>query len=102
MKKIKLLLLTGVVASLLSACGSSSIVGHWETADGEREFEFFSDGTYTSEKANYAGSYSIDGNRIRLGGILMADLTYTFKVSGDTLILYHDDGDVYREYDRVN
>ena len=52
----------------------------------------FSDGTYTSSKANYQGGYSVDGNRIKLDGYIAPDRTYTFKLSGNKLTLYYDDG----------
>jgi len=83
-----------VVALLitLAACGSDSskIVGRWEKTEGRgfSYLEFFSDGTYTSDKANYEGRYSIDGNRLKLSGILVEAMTCTFKIKGDTLSLY--------------
>ena len=52
-------------------------------------FEFFSDSTYSSDKDNYFGKdYTIEDGRIRLGGVLMSDLVYSYKLDGDTLILY--------------
>lgn len=105
MKKCKLFIILGLVMLLLTACSSSSaLLGKWEidgrgisvgTVGRISKIEFFSDGTYTSSAANYNGSYSVDGDRVRLSGMLMADLTYSFKVSGNTLTIYTDDGDEY-------
>lgn len=38
-----------------------------------------SDGTYVSDSANYDGTYSTDGNRLRISGILVSDRTFTFN-----------------------
>lgn len=103
-KIIKLLTVTGMLITILASCGSSSIVGHWERindASSFSEMEFFSDGTYTSSHSNYNGSYSIDGDRLRLGGILVSDRTFTFELSGDNLKLY-DDGELKYEFERVD
>lgn len=83
---------------LLVACGSSSgkLVGRWSKTDGGtsiNSLEFFSDGTYTSDYPNYYGSYSVDGNRIRLSGVLIEDMTMSFEVKDDTLTFYRDDGE---------
>jgi len=104
MKKIKLFMVMGLIATMLSACGasSSSLVGRWQVPDSSQKLEFFSDGTYDSSDANYSGGYSVDGNRIRLSGILMPDKTYTFSVSGNTLTFYNDDGKPMQEYKKVN
>ena len=82
----------------------SSIVGRWESVENTwmDELEFFSDGTYSSDKDNYFGSYTIEDGRIRLGGVLMSDLVYSYKLDGDTLILYEDDDDDGIEYRRVD
>lgn len=81
--------------SVLAACASSkSLSGRWIRTDGNAKFshiEFFSDGTYASSSSNYNGSYSIDGDRLRLSGILVEPLTYTFKVSKNTLTFYSGD-----------
>ncbi len=99
MKKVKkpiiFLVLCLLCISVLSACASSkSLNGRWTYTDGSAKFsyiEFFSDGTYTSSHANYNGSYSIDGDRLKLSGILVEPLTYTFDVSGDTLTFLNGD-----------
>ncbi len=82
--------------SILSGCSNStpkSLSGRYER-EGNADFsyiEFFSDGKYTSSKSNYEGDYSIDGNRLRLEGILVSSRTYYFKVSGDILMLSSDE-----------
>jgi len=91
---------------ILSGCSnntSNSLSGKY-VGEGNTDFnyiEFFSDGKYTSSSSNYEGDYSIDGNRIRLEGILVNSRTYYFKVSGDTLILSSDESfeysDVYKK-----
>lgn len=99
---------------LLAGCGSKSpsdlIVGQW-IIPGEEDhagttsqlvaLEFFSDGTYTSNHSNYSGGYSIDGDRIKLDGVLAEPLTFTFKLDDDTLTFYYDDGEVIYQYQRV-
>lgn len=107
MKKIKVLAIIGAIMLLLSSCGSSAskLVGQWESDRGQiSELEFFSDGTYTSDDPNHSGNYSVDGDRIRLQGILMSDLTYTFEINGNTLTFYKnsDDENPYAEYTKVN
>lgn len=94
-KSPKIIIALTLVAALLitlAACGSGSskIVGRWTKTEGSgfSYLEFFSDGTYTSNKVNYEGNYSIDGDRLKLSGILVEAKTYTFKIKGDTLSLY--------------
>lgn len=81
----------------------SSIIGRWESVENTwmDELEFFSDGTYSSDKDNYFGSYTAENGRLRLGGVLMSDLVYSYDLDGDTLILYEDDDDDGIEYRRV-
>lgn len=92
MKKIISLLAAIFMVISITACGSSksAIVGQWK--NGSFKMEFFSDGTYTSTDSNHFGSYSIDGDRIRLEGVLVEDWTYDFKIKGDTLTFYYDNG----------
>lgn len=99
---------------LLAGCGAKSpsdlIVGQW-IVPGEEDnagitsqlvaLEFFSDGTYTSNRSNYSGGYSIDGDRIKLDGVLAEPLTFTFDLDDNTLTFYYDDGEVMYEYQRV-
>lgn len=104
MKKI-ILIFTIISVIIISSCGNSAnkLIGHWST--GEKgtlsELEFFSDGSYVSSSSNYEGSYSVDSNRIRLNGILVDSLTFTFEVNNNSLILYDNDGDVYGEYSKL-
>ncbi len=97
MKNIKkvVALCLALCLCVLSACSSSdSLSGRWRKTDGTAEFsyiEFFSDGTYTTNDANYEGDYSIDGDRIRLSGVLVSPLAYTYQVSGDTLTFLSGD-----------
>lgn len=98
-KTILALILATILLVTLAACGSSSskIVGRWVSTDRTNDYsyiEFFSDGTYVTDWANYNGTYSIDGDRLRLSGRLVNDRIYTFKISGKTLNL---GGDIYEK-----
>lgn len=101
MKKFKLFLVLGIMLGLLSACGSaeSKLVGQWEDADGSKisEIEFFCDCTYTTNHPNYISRYSVHGDRIKLAGLLVEDLTYDIKVNSNILKFY-DTGEVEYEY----
>lgn len=97
------------VIVVLTGCGKSPekyIIGSWDRTVGEEtwavpfsEIEFFSDGTYASDSANYNGNYSITGDRIMLSGILVTPLTFTFEVSKDTLSLY-EEGELIAEFEK--
>ena len=91
-----------VVVVLLSKFGGSNIVGRWESVEDAffDELEFFSDGTYTSDHSNYFGSYSIEGNRLRLSGVLFKDRIYTFELRGNKLTLVYENEYVYK-YEKV-
>ena len=80
---------------------NGSLVGRWVAVKHRwmDELEFFSDGTYSSDKAKYFGSYTAENGRLRLDGVLMEDLVFSYELKGDTLIIYDDvneDGDEYR------
>ena len=95
MKILKTLAFVIATITILTSCGGSKLTGRWQDTESSRHYlEFFSDGTYKSDDVNYAGSYSVDGDRMRLSGILMEDITCTFKVSGNRLTIYNDDGEV--------
>ncbi|MBR5565305.1 MAG: hypothetical protein IKW08_03965 [Roseburia sp.] len=85
-----------IIVSVFCGCQSmkGKIAGRWEKIEGSglSTLEFFSNGTYTSDSPNYSGSYSIDGNRIRLEGILVETKVYTFEVDGNSLSLENDSG----------
>ncbi len=109
-KKYKIIMLCVIVCIIIVAYIGSQlhddnhlIVGRWEEVGDcwMDELEFFSDGTYSSDKDNYFGSYTIENGRIRLGGVLMSDLVYSYDLDGDTLILYKKDIDNGDEYRRV-
>ena len=82
-----------LLISALCSCGGNSyetpkrLSGRYnEVSSTPYEYlEFFSDGKYTSSHPNYEGDYSIDGNRIRLEGVLVDSEIYYFRVKGDTL-----------------
>lgn len=86
-----------ICITVFAACGNPAdkLVGRWSKTSGGTSInylEFFSDKTYKSDYSNYNGSYSIDGNRIRLSGVLVEDMTMNFEVNGDNLIFYSDNG----------
>lgn len=109
MKKRKLII--GIVScillfGILSGCGGKApkaLSGRYIGQDKTRfsSLEFFSDGKYTSSHSNYEGNYSIDGNRIRLEGVLVDSVIYYFKASGNTLELSYDEDfknpDIYKK-----
>ncbi len=99
MKKLKILIITTILMTLMTSCGGSSLVGQWKC--GSSTLEFFSNGTYKSNDPNYYGDYSVDGDRLMLEGVLMPSVTTTFKVSGDTLTMYDDNGNIDGEYTRI-
>ena len=103
-----ILLIIALCLTALCACGSpqKALSGRWESTNGSIGFntlEFFEDGTYTSSHANYNGSYSVDGDRIKLNGVLASPMTFTYKLDGDTLTLYYVGGskDQAGVYERV-
>lgn len=95
--------------SFFGNIGSSGndILGRWEGVDEDirRPFdklEFFSDNTYDSDDSNYFGAYSIDGDRIRLEGVLVSPLDCTFTVKKDVLTIHSDTWNGTWEYKRVD
>lgn len=100
MKKFLSIILAVILTISIASCGGNKLAGKWIAENGGTfsGIEFFSDGTYSSSESNYSGGYSTDGNRIRLNGILMPDITFTFKVKGDKLTFTDDHGDeeIYR------
>lgn len=105
-KQLALILaLTLIVAATFCGCQSkeNKIVGRWNKIDGGQftYLEFFSDGTYTSSHVNYSGNYSIDGDRIKLTGILVEAKVYTLEFEGNTMKLLYDNGTVYATFEKV-
>lgn len=84
-----------LLITLLGGCGSSqkSLSGKYigEKGSSFSSIEFFADGKYTSSHSNYEGNYSIDGNRIRLEGILVDSKIYYFRTNKNTLELSYDE-----------
>lgn len=99
MKKYLKFMLVVCLLFVMTSCGKPSLVGRWESESDH--LEFFSDGTYSSNDANYQGGYSVDGDRIKLQGYLMPDRTYTFKIQNNNLIFYNNDGEVMEEFKKV-
>ena len=102
-----ILVLIVMVLSLLTICScgkKNSIVGHWVATDLQsakiNEIYFYSDGTYSSSRSNYHGSYSIDGDRLRLEGFLVEDINATFEVKGAYMTLSFWTGDY--EYEKID
>ena len=88
---IVVVLVIVVVSATHFSNPEKAIIGRWESVSGGglsfRYIEFFSDGTYTSSHDNYQGTYSIDGNRIRLSGFLVSDRVWTFQFKGGKLVM---------------
>ena len=79
-----------------SGSGKGALVGRWEITDGYMSngwssiswLEFFIDGTYTLNTANYHGDYTFEGGRLKLEGILVYPMTYTIQIKGSQMIVY--------------
>lgn len=56
--------------------------------------EFFDDGTYTSDRPNLKGNFSITGNRIKFEGYLVEDVVETYEIDDGELHFLHDNGSV--------
>ncbi len=106
-----------LICITLPGCKSTEdmIIGQWEIVDAVgitagswnvtylKRLEFFNDGTYVSNHVNYSGNFSINSSRLKLTGILMPTLTYTFEIKGDALYLYpNSSSSSYIEYKRAN
>ena len=93
-----------LICAALPGCKSTEdmIVGYWDNVEGGSfsYLEFFSDGTYTSSHINYEGLYSIEGNRLKLSGILVESKTFSFEIKGDMLYLYNRSGDLLATFVR--
>lgn len=108
-KYLTILLSIVFVVGMLTGCGNSpekNIIGSWDRTVGEEtwsapfsEMEFFDNGTYASDDANYNGNYSITDDRIMLSGILVSPLTFTFEATKDTLSFY-EDGELIAEFEK--
>lgn len=58
-------------------------------------------GTYASNQSNHNGTYSVDGDRLRISGILVEDKTFTFQLKGDKLYLDASNGLEY-EFEKAD
>lgn len=108
MKKTLLISLTLLVV-LLTACGAGTkneIVGLWKSSGDESIFynsvEFFSDGTHITETPSWSGTYTTDGNRLRISGKLYGEV-FSFEITdnGNELILTNSLG-YSKTYNRAN
>lgn len=107
MKKLRLtscIMSVILLIGILCSCGNTKTLSGRYVCEGSGKFsyiEFFPDGKYTSSDPNYEGDYSINGNRIRLEGILVDSKVYYFKVKGKTLELSYtedfEDPDIYKK-----
>ena len=94
MKKMLLIALI-LLLVLLTACSSGTkndIVGLWKSSGDESIFynsiEFFSDGTHVTETQSWSGTYTTDGNRLRISGKLYGEVfLYEITDSGNKLTL---------------
>ncbi len=107
-KTIQILPLLIILVFLLCSCGNSTndIVGLWESSGSENIFynsvEFFSDGTHVTETPGWSGTYTTDGNRLRISGKLYSEV-FSFELSnnGNQLILTNSLG-YSKTYARAN
>ncbi|MBR5239810.1 MAG: hypothetical protein IKW04_04465 [Clostridia bacterium] len=110
MKKVLLITLVACILCL-TACGGggstkNNIVGLWKSSDGSDLFyntiEFFSDGTQMTEAASWSGTYTVEGNRLRISGKLYGEVfSYQITNNGNTLILTSESG-YSKTYTRAN
>lgn len=108
MKKALLITLVALVV-FLSACAGNTkndIVGLWKSSGDESIFynsvEFFSDGTHITETPGWSGTYTTDGNRLRISGKLYGEV-FSFEITdnGNELILTNELG-YSKTYARTN
>lgn len=94
---------------LFTTCGGSTksdIVGVWKSSGKESIFynsiEFFSDGTHVTETPVWSGTYTADGNRLRISGKLY-DEVFSFEITdnGNKLTLTNELG-YSKSYERAN
>ncbi len=97
MKKLTILIAALLTLTIFTACGGSNLTGRWTSVDGDYYIEFFSDGTYITDDANYSGDYSAENGRMKLSGILVPDLVFSYTKSGNTLKLTDESGET-REF----
>lgn len=88
--------MTDIIETFENKSTVSSMLGRWERNEGKgiQKLEFFNDGTYTSDHPNYNGNYSINGHRLKLSGILVDPLVYSFEIENNELILTPDSGEI--------
>lgn len=89
-----------LLVMMLTACGGSTqngIVGLWKSSGDESIFynsvEFFSDGTHVTETPGWSGTYTTDGNRLRISGKLYGEV-FSFEITdnGNKLTLTNNLG----------
>ena len=97
-KAIALSLMAVIVISMLVSCGGNSIVGKWQAEiEGETAaYEFKSDGTLemSGSGLTFSGTVKDDQHTITISFMGMENTDTTkFKIDGDTLTIYDEDGE---------
>lgn len=83
---------------VLAGCSGdgNSIAGKWVDSGGN-SIEFFSDGTFTTNRSDYYGTFVIDGDRIKLSSSLSSQpVIYTVSLSDQILTFVADNGSVFK------
>lgn len=104
MKKITGFIAMVLMLIMLTACGSSSLVGKWERTEGGfwSSIDFSSDGTYKTSGI-FSGDYTTEGDKLKLTIKVsgFGDRVYNYKVTNDILILDNDEDGEHAEFLRV-
>jgi len=95
---LAMLLLAGLLATFAGCGGGSALVGKWDALeDGKPSgeiMEFLKDGTFTAD--GMEGEWKAEKGRITFTfpSFFGYTLEYDYKISGSTLTLTDDDGEV--------
>lgn len=102
-KSVVLLILAILISLLLTACGSTSLVGKWkDEPTGMVTMEFLDNGTlhiYVREKLEATAAYKLDGDTITITAE-GTEKKGAFKLEGDRLTLTESDSDQTQVYVR--
>ncbi len=107
-KGIQFLSILTILVFLLCSCGNATndIVGLWKSTGSESIFynsvEFFSDGTHVTKHPSWSGTYTTDGNRLRISGQMYGEVfSYELSDNGNQLTLTNSLG-YSKTYTRSN
>jgi hypothetical protein len=108
-KAMVMVLIMVCVMSGLIGCGRSNLVGAWELEDAvgisrsqlAQRVEFFSDGRGVMD-GMHGFTWSSEGGRVVITSFWGGAYVYSYRISGSTLTIIHDDhGEVFSTARRV-